>query len=355
MELYVCLFNMMYIEKETRDKMELQTISQVANDYGISTRMLRYYEQVGLIESLRKPDYAYRVYNETALIRLRQIIILRKLRIPVKQIIRILDHSDASQIVEIFRQTIEQLDTELTALSTVKSILIRFAEEISAMTNVSLNLLGDEALFSVINALPFSDNQIKETKENVTMNELTKASDDLNKLTDKDVRIIYLPPMTIAAAYASGEGCESQTIAIISHFVTETNLLAIKPDARSFGFDCSEEAVSIGENSQIYESWVSIPKDMEVPSPLVKRQFKGGLYAAHVLRAWDFADWRWLKEWIEESEQYDNDWGSPRWNSAETVFGQGFEETLNFYNFVQTHHSEMNYLQLDLLFPIKET
>ena len=42
--------------------------------------MLRYYEQVGLITSLRKDDYAYRVYDETAIGRLRQVIVLRKLR-----------------------------------------------------------------------------------------------------------------------------------------------------------------------------------------------------------------------------------------------------------------------------------
>ena len=59
-----------------------------------------------------------------------------------------------------------------------------------------------------------------------------------------------------------------------------------------------------------------------------------------------------LGEWVNESEKYDNDWGSPRWESPETLFGQGFEETLNFYNFVQS--GKMNDLQLDLLFPIKE-
>ncbi|MBC1842559.1 MerR family transcriptional regulator, partial [Listeria seeligeri] len=75
--------------------MKLQTITQVAKEYEISTRMLRYYEQVGLIKSLRKDDYAYRVYDEGAVIRIRQIIILRKLRIPVKQIIKILNNSDA--------------------------------------------------------------------------------------------------------------------------------------------------------------------------------------------------------------------------------------------------------------------
>ncbi|SCY60346.1 MerR family transcriptional regulator [Alkaliphilus peptidifermentans] len=333
--------------------MELQKIGQVSKDYGISARMLRYYEQVGLIESLRKDDYAYRVYDESAVIRLRQIIILRKLRVPVKQIISILNNSDAVQIVEIFRQNINQLDNEIIALSTVKSILTRFAEEINEKADVNLKLLGDEVLFSVINSLSFSDNQIKETKEDLSMKELNKASENLNKLEDKDVRIVYLPPMTIAAAYASGEGCEGKALDMISRFTNESGLLKIKPDARSFGFDCSGGATGIGENSQVYEVWVSVPDDMEIPSPLVKRDFSGGLYAAHVLRAWDFSDWRWLKEWVNASDKYDNDWGSPRWVSPETVAGQGFEETLNFYNLVQKG-SNMEDLQLDLLFPIKE-
>lgn len=43
------------------------TISQVSKNFGISTRMLRYYEQLGLIESFRREDYAYRMYNEAAI------------------------------------------------------------------------------------------------------------------------------------------------------------------------------------------------------------------------------------------------------------------------------------------------
>lgn len=334
--------------------MELQTISQVAKDYGISARMLRYYEQVGLIDSLRKADYAYRVYDEKALIRLRQIIILRKMRVPVRQIISILDNTDGVQIVEIFRENIKQLDSELTALSTVKSLLMRFVEEINQKTDVNLTLLDDDALFSEVNALSFSDNQLKETKESVSMDELNKASDNLNKLEDKDVRIVYLPPMTVAATYASGEGCEGKVAEIIGKFTAESELLRIKPDTRCFGFDCSEGAVETGEGSQVYEMWVAVPADLEIPSPLVRREFKGGLYAAHVLRAWDFSDWRWLGEWVAESDKYDSDWGAPRWESTETVFGQGFEETLNFYHFAQKKPSDITQFQLDLLFPIKE-
>ncbi|MCL6459079.1 MAG: GyrI-like domain-containing protein [Gorillibacterium sp.] len=172
-------------------------------------------------------------------------------------------------------------------------------------------------------------------------------------LERRDVRIVYLPPMTVAAAYVSGDGCEGKAGDMISKFVNDSGLLKIKPDARSFGFDCSKEAVVLGEPSHIYESWVSIPADMEVPAPLVKRTFDGGVYAAHVLRSWDFEDWRLLRKWVNASDKYENDWNSSRWTSLETLAGQGFEETLKFYPFVQKG-SKMEDLQLDLLFPIKE-
>ena len=63
--------------------MKLLTISEVSKNFDISTRTLRYYEKIGLLPSLRVDDYAYRVYDETLVARLQQIIILRKLRIPL--------------------------------------------------------------------------------------------------------------------------------------------------------------------------------------------------------------------------------------------------------------------------------
>ena len=336
--------------------MELHTISQVSKAYGVSPRMLRYYEQAGLIQSKRKNDYAYRVYDEKSLTRLRQIIVLRKLRVPIKQIISILNNSDAAETVEIFRRNISQLDEEITALSTVKSILTRFVEEISEKADIKLKLLDNEAVF--LSGLSFSDNKITKSDHKIkegglSMEDLSKANQQLDKYEDKDVRIVYLPPMTVAAAYASGEDCEGQAGSMIMRFVQDSGLMSIKPDARSFGFDCSEGAAQIGEPSHRYEMWVSVPNDMEIPAPLIRREFGGGLYAAHVLTNWNFDDWRLLGEWVNTSDKYDNDWGATRWASEETVFGQGFEETLNFYGFVQ-NGGRMESMQLDLLFPIKE-
>lgn len=184
------------------------------------------------------------------------------------------------------------------------------------------------------------------------MGQLNQARGELGKKEDKDVRIVYLPPMTVAAAYASGKDCEDKAFEIINQFVKESGLLRIKPDARCFGLDCSKGITGIGEPSNIYEMWVSVPHDIEIPAHLARRTFNGGLYAAHVLRTWYYEDWRLLKEWVNASEKYDNDWDSPRWISSKTSVGQGIEETLNFYNYAQK--GKIKDLQLDLLFPIKE-
>lgn len=65
--------------------MSNMTISEVSAKFHISTRMLRYYEKMGIIESTRKENYAYRVYDENAVKRVQQIIILQKLQIPLKK------------------------------------------------------------------------------------------------------------------------------------------------------------------------------------------------------------------------------------------------------------------------------
>lgn len=302
-----------------------------------------------MIIPAKKENSSYRAYDAEAITRLRQIIILRKLRIPLKQIAEVLQSADARIAIEAFERNLVDIEDEITALSTIRSVIKTFIEYLN-LSGAKFALPDDASLLEVVDSLTVSKINFKEEK---SMDELNKANENLNKIADKDVRIVYLPPMTVAAAYATGEGCEGKANDMISHFVNENGLLKIKPDARSFGFDCSKEDAVLGEPSHVYEVWVSIPDDIEIQAPLVKRTFDGGLYAAHVLRAWDFQDWRLLKEWVNASDKYDNDWDSPRWISPETVTGQGFEETLNFYNFIQKG-SKMEDLQLDLLFPIKE-
>ena len=150
--------------------MELQTINQVSKTYGISTRMLRYYEEIGLITSLRKDDYAYRVYDAIAILRLQQIIVLRKLRIPMKHISIVLNNPQTAETMDIFLQSIRENESEINTLSTIRDILVRLFNELkqSGKIHMSYDLLTDSSVISIVETLSLSKNLVKEkmTMEN---------------------------------------------------------------------------------------------------------------------------------------------------------------------------------------------
>lgn|GEM_PF-130378 len=328
--------------------MELQTISQVSKHFSISTRTLRYYEQIGLITPMKKGEFAYRTYDTEAIKRLRQIIILRKLRIPLKQIAEVLQSADTRVAIESFERNLADIEEEITALSTIRSVIKAFIEQLN-LGGAKFALPDDEGLLEVVDSLTVSKINFKEEK---SMEQLNQANDKLNKLSD--VRIIYLPPMTVAAASATGEGCEGKAADMINRFVLERNLQNIKPDIRHFGFDCSAGKTGVGENSHKYQMWVTIPDDMDVSEPLVKRTFTGGFYAAHMIKMGDFDHWMLLRDWVSENEQYENDWNTVRCSPHEDDMDRCMEEQLNYWGNLQNFNFKHENMQLDLLFPIKK-
>ncbi|KPU44314.1 HTH-type transcriptional regulator HmrR [Oxobacter pfennigii] len=325
--------------------MEAMTISQVSKSFNVSTRMLRYYEQAGLMESCRKEDYAYRMYDETALTRLRQILILRKLRIPIKQIKDILQKPDAVTAIEVFQQNISELDDEITALSTIKSILSGFVDELQKAAHIQINrlIVQDEIILAAIESLPLTSINFKEDK---TMDKLKNAEEHLSKL--KDVRIVYLPPATVAAAHHIGNDPEHHAYKMIDRFVQDTGLCKIKPDLRHFGFNHPNPVDETGYHG--YEIWVTIPDDMEVPLPLIKKHFTGGLYAAHMIQMGNFNEWEWLLDWVNKNEKYQF---AGDMQDQEHMCGL-LEEHLNYLSHAYMNNTEPEDLQLDLLMPVKE-
>lgn len=79
--------------------MNLIRINDVVENFGLSSRTLRYYEQVGILWSTHPDNKAQRYYDDASIERLKQIIILRKLQIPIKNIVTIFkDNSTVSLI-----------------------------------------------------------------------------------------------------------------------------------------------------------------------------------------------------------------------------------------------------------------
>lgn len=324
--------------------MELQTISQISKMFNISTRTIRYYEQIGLIQPVKKEEFAYRTYDGSTIVRLQQIIVLRKLRIPLRQISEILESEDTAVAINAFQENLTEIEDEISALSTIKSVIQILLERLHLQSD-ALRLLDDECLLEIVDSLTASKIKFKEDK---TLDDLYKASEKLNRLTDKDVRVVYLPPMTMASYQYVGDEPEMHCDEVIDRFVRETKLIQVKPDIRHFGFNAPNPVDET--NYHGYEMWVTIPDNMEVPEPIIKKRFEGGLYAAHMIPLGAFEEWEWLSEWVHNNSKYEGNSGT---KGDECMWGL-LEEHLNYINHVNLPNTEPEGLQLDLLHPIKE-
>lgn len=70
------------------------TVHEVSELAHVSVRTLHHYDQVGLLRPTRTTEAGYRMYDEQALSRLQLILLFRALRLPLKEIRRILDSPD---------------------------------------------------------------------------------------------------------------------------------------------------------------------------------------------------------------------------------------------------------------------
>ncbi len=323
------------------------TVSEVSKGLGISTRMLRYYEKEGLIKTKRREDYAYRIYDEAAVKRLRQIVVLRKLRIPLKDISTILNASEISEALKVFLEKIRETEEEISSLAVIRDTLSEIAR---LGASGSLPLLENK-LLSVSELLPPVKNQLK---ENVAMNNenkeemLDKANEKLEKAND-NVRILLLPPFTVASNHVIDFEPEEKVDKPVDKFIRESGLYDIKPDARYFGFNHPNPGV-LKDGRHGYEVWVTVPDDMALPEPLVKKRFNGGLYAALAIKFPDFHRWNELVRWVQSSELYEENYSE----LGDEIMGGCLEEHLNWVYASHTGWQDDVTGQLDLLLPIKK-
>lgn len=307
------------------------TISQVTKMYDVTARMLRYYEQKGLITPIRREDYAYRLYDEDTVRRLRLIIILRKLRIPLKQIAVILHDSERLKTLQILRCHIAELNSEIDTLSAIRQVLNECAlivEENAGRSAAAL--LDSSVLLNAVSDIPLSENTFDKLALNNGQKE-RKISMDKNFRNELNVRIVKLPPFTAASYRCICQEPEEKTGDVMTEFVQNSRLYEIKPDSRMFGFNRPNPGV-LEDGTHGYEVWVTIPDEMEVHAPLTKEHFDGGWFAVMAIPFPEFQLWGDLIDWVNNSELYETDY------SAEELAGQkgGFEE---HYNWVWAAHN----------------
>lgn len=168
----------------------LVKIRDITVRYNISARTLRYYEDMGLIESTRSNDYAYRLYDEAAIKRLEQILILRRLNISIKDIKRIFSTAGSEVVLDVLEKKVDNIDEEISLLHELKKIVLEFIEQIKNLDfekETDIKLLYEKA------------NDIETQITNVDYNGNSASAERFFEVTEKlndkipDIIIVRIP------------------------------------------------------------------------------------------------------------------------------------------------------------------
>ena len=96
----------------------MKTVNQVSKLTGVSVRTLHHYDAIGLLKPTQITEAGYRLYDDTALRRLQNILLFRELEFPLQEIKRILDSpnfdaaaaiEDQIKLLELRRQHLDNL------------------------------------------------------------------------------------------------------------------------------------------------------------------------------------------------------------------------------------------------------
>jgi len=130
--------------KEMKDKEQSQEeivpISQLSKQLGITTRTLRYWEEVGIIESVERAEGANRGYTPYIVRRIKFIIKLKELGLSIQQFQELYKvYGDARRtdimvpkLIAILDNHINQIDSKIERLTSLKNEIVEYREKMTA-------------------------------------------------------------------------------------------------------------------------------------------------------------------------------------------------------------------------------
>jgi DNA-binding transcriptional MerR regulator/predicted transcriptional regulator YdeE len=307
----------------------LVKIGEVANLTGLSHRTLRFWEQSGILKSVRLEN-GYRYYDPGNMARIAQISFLRRIDVPIADIKRILMSQRLAVLVEVLSAQMSKIDDQVDQLLNLKSIIMSLVSQGEQADTID-SFLGDFELLSKEHSLSISLDE----KEKAVM----KDHQDFS-----EVRLIRLPKMTFACARAISKTPEDDCWKIVNEFMVKNDCLN-QPGFRHFGFNDPDPQEGKAEYG--YQMWVAVNKDTVVEEPMWKIDFDGGLYAG-LVTTMDVIGERWKKlwQWSMNNDEYEVDW-------QPNAFRLCLEECIDIITFSDPS-VPFEKKQLDLLTPIKK-
>lgn len=117
-------------------------IGEVARQLGITTRTIRYYEEIGLMGQPSRLEGGARTYSRSEILRLKFILKLKELGISLKEMLQLAQFFDVNdqkfdtitpQVVELLDVQIGKIDEKIVNLSNLRRDIVAYRGRIVAI------------------------------------------------------------------------------------------------------------------------------------------------------------------------------------------------------------------------------
>ena len=127
------------------DGEEVTSIGEVASALGLTTRTIRYWEEVGILESVQRSDGATRGFTPYMVRRIRFIIKLKELGLTIKEMQDLYAaYGEAKQtermvprLVEMLDEHIDKIDEKISRLASLRKDIVSYRQKIGSKFNAN--------------------------------------------------------------------------------------------------------------------------------------------------------------------------------------------------------------------------
>lgn len=123
---------------DIKDGDEITPIGDLANSLGLTTRTIRYWEEVGILESVQRSDGATRGFTPYYVRRIKFIIKLKELGLTIKEMQELYAaYGEAKQtermvprLMEILDEHVEKIDEKMAKLASLRKEIVSYQQKI---------------------------------------------------------------------------------------------------------------------------------------------------------------------------------------------------------------------------------
>jgi DNA-binding transcriptional MerR regulator len=123
---------------------EVMQIGELAEMLGITTRTIRYYEEIGVMEAPQRLEGGMRVYAKEDILRLKFILKLKEIGLTLKEMHELADiyrlHKDSDRIMpkllEFLDEHIQKIDEKINRLASLRKDIADYRVRIADILKV---------------------------------------------------------------------------------------------------------------------------------------------------------------------------------------------------------------------------